>query len=922
MARQALYTLIWSQQQRCYELQTHGQPTLSLRSAEDLAFSSFLQTHTSFAFVGQAGRLSVRKESRTARVSYWYAYRKRAGQTYKRYLGATSQLTFARLEQVANELNDSSSPAIIATRGEQKPAPSMPLLASRCTPPRLPPSLVQRTRLLNDLQAVINQPLTLVSAPAGSGKTTLLSAWVAALSRPQQGGYQLKGTDVAVAWLSLEELDNDPARFGTSYIAALQIACAHIKGLPTPGRKTMAVLHGQEMLPLSSILTPLLADIEQVGREVIFILDDYHVLSDQVIAESMRFLLEHAPTNLHMVLATRSDPELPLSRLRMRGQLLEIRNQDLRFTRAEAASYLLEGMGLPFSEEEVTALQARSEGWIAGLQLAALSARKRENLSSFVQDFTGSHRFVLDFVQQDVLAHLPGPLQDFMLQTSILTRMNARLCQAVTATLGLAECQEMLVALERANLFIMPLDDQRQWYRYHDLFREALLAQLHTRYPTLVPLLHLRAAHFYEAAGEAREAITHALAAPDYTYAANLMEQAAEHLWWLSGEIRAVHTWVLALPDAVLRAHVGLALNATLHMLNSIYLSNKRLYAMVQNQLERAFTNIEGLLGKKAELSLSDAEVALIQRRLFLLRALFEMRGLLRCGDVERVLQLVEAADALPADPEAHWNLVPLQLAFCLTVILKREGASLIPRLLAARQHMMEAGNPQATIRVKCWLAQAYSQDARWHQAYQEALSALTLLEQSGPHTSIAGYLYACLFNACYAWKQLEEAATWLLKLRQSAQDCQVVDLLVTGEVLGARLALASRDLSSAQLALDRLAALVEQEGFAHHAALLDHLVRQVEEQRRDGCSALRRPNVDQPSTLLEPLTTREQRVLRLLVAGQTYAEIAKTLIVSPNTIKTQVSSIYRKLNVGRRAEAIARAEQLHLLANWEAESS
>ncbi len=202
------------------------------------------------------------------------------------------------------------------------------------------------------------------------------------------------------------------------------------------------------------------------------------------------------------MLSSRTDPELPLSRLRVRGQLIEIRSSALRFTQEEATSFLTEGMGLPFSAEDVAILSQRTEGWIAGLQLAALSLRKREDLSAFVKDFAGSHRFVLDYVQQDILARLPVPLQHFLLQTSVVTSMNAALCQAVTTLPSLQESQQMLEELERANLFVVPLDAQRQWYRFHDLFREALLARLHASQPERVPLLHLRAARFYEAAGE------------------------------------------------------------------------------------------------------------------------------------------------------------------------------------------------------------------------------------------------------------------------------------------------------------------------------------------------------------------------------------------------------------------------------------
>src|SRR5207248_10060524 len=298
-----------------------------------------------------------------------------------------------------------------------------------------------------------------------------------------------------------------------------------------------------------------------------------------------------------------------------------IRDQDLRFTQQEAASFLVEGMGLPLSAGEVATLSTRTEGWIAGLQLAALSLRKRQDLSAFVNDFGGSHRYLLDYVQQDILAHLPLTLQDFLLQTSILTRMNAAVCQMVTAAPDESACQQVLEELERANLFVVPLDEQRQWYRYHDLFREALRARLHASQPELVPLLHLRAASFYEAAGELREAIAHALAAPDYPLAASLMEQAAPALW-LSGEARTVLSWVFSLPGPILRAHIRLALSAALRFVNSVNLGNETLYASMAAQVERTFTRLEEILRSKRELALSDAEVALIERRLRLLRAL------------------------------------------------------------------------------------------------------------------------------------------------------------------------------------------------------------------------------------------------------------------------------------------------------------
>jgi LuxR family maltose regulon positive regulatory protein len=682
-------------------------------------------------------------------------------------------------------------------------------------------------------------------------------------------------------------------------------------------------------------------------------------------------------------------------------------------------------MGLPLSEEDVATLSERTEGWIAGLQLAALSLRKREDLSSFVKDFGGSHRYLMDYVQQDILVQLPLMLKDFLLQTSILTRMNAALCQLVTAAPDELACQQMLEELERTNLFVVPLDEQRRWYRFHDLFREVLRARLQASQPELLPLLHIRAARFYEAQSEWQEAITHALAAPDYPYAATLMEQAAEQ-FWLSGEVRTVYTWVFSLPDTVLRAHLRLALDATLRFVNSVNLSNETLYVGMQVQVEHTFSRMDEILRRKRILSLSDAEVALIQRRLLLLRALIEARAVVKRGDRERLRHLALETEALPPDEEVSWNMIPLSFTFWLNVMFEGEAASLISRLQIAKQVIIEAGDRLITIRVMSWLTRAYTYAAQLHLARQEALSALALVEQIGGCTPIEGFLYYSLLIVSYTQNRLEEASDWLHRLQRSEQDWQQVELLVMGEIFSARLALARGDLSAAHQALLKLEALIEQEGYATHAPWVITLrvqlwlaeanlaeasqwaaqttfspdtwdplrrwevlilvrVSLAQQQYLQAVETLERfsQHFDQPGDIptaiewmalyvvalkqsgqreqavrvaarlaqmtgsegyarvyldvgepiikqalevlhpqhaeaqrgyVEPLSLQEQRVLRLLVAGQTYAEMAEALVVSPNTIKTQVSSIYRKLGVSRRVEAIATAQRLHLL--------
>ena len=1075
MPKPASHSLIWSVQSETYTLLSPDSPPQSLEPGSEEPWIAWLETHSSFSFQGQYGHLSVLKESRQRGTGYWYAYHTTQSRTRKRYLGRTSMVTLAHLEKVAQELNAIPSPAVhnlkpAALSLDQKEA----LLYTKLSPPRLTGTLVERSRLLRELDAIRSHPLTLISASAGSGKTTLLSEWA---SRTREQSVEHSEAKQVVTWLSLDMLDNDPIGFWSSVIAALRV------DMPDLGKTALALLHSPQSPPLSTVLTSLLNEIVSGSREIILILDDYHAISDQTIHESMLFLLDHLPERLHLVIATRTDPELPLSRLRVRGQLLEIRTSDLRFSQEEAAGFLLQRMTLPLSDEDVATLQQRTEGWIAGLQLAALSLRKQQNLAGWIADFSGSYRYLMDYVQQDILAQLSVSLQHFLLQTSILTRMNADLCQAITMSLTIQASQEMLEEVERDNLFVVPLDEQRQWYRYHDLFREALRARLHASQPELVPNLHQRAARWYEMQGEWREAIAHALAAPDYPLAASLMEQAAPHFWF-RGEANAIHQWVLMLPDPVLRAHTRLALNAALRFLNSVHISTETVHARMAAQVQRTIMRMEEILGRRQSLLLSEAEVTLIERRLHLLRALIEVRGIMGRGDKESLRIITQEVEALSPDEEVSWRLIPLSFAFWLNLMLQQDSALLVKRLRSAKQWISEAGDYLVTFRVMTWLARAYIHAGQLHHAHQECLEAISLLDQTGGSTAIAGYLFASLFDISYAWNRLKEASDALLHLLRIAQDWQQVELLAMGERAAARLALAKGDLDSAQKALHKAEALLEQEKFAnnirwvtetrvqvwlaqgnladannwaaqttvspdswdplrkwevlllvsillaqhqyttavetlegfkeyferpadiekmlewmalylvalHHAgkseqvapiairlftmtesegwvrlyldagepmrqtleALLEangkenldtpyeegnsilaispsrpYIARllaafkqeQMTRAHRAGSSlAVHRESqyeVEAAETLrprVEPLSRQELRVLRLLVNGQTYAEMADTLIVSPNTIKTQVSSIYRKLGVSRRAEAITATQRLHIL--------
>lgn len=525
MPKRPTHTLVWSSENNAYRLHVpEQQPQLLMAEDEDSWFT-WLATHSSFSFQGRSGRLSVLKEARSRGEGYWYAYHTAARRTHKHYLGRTPHVTFTRLEEVAQILSSKTASATLPPEFPQDYSEHKPmLLLTKLSHPRLPSSLVAREHLLTRLGATPLHRLMLLSASAGWGKTTLLSAWATHASFP-------------IAWLSLDELDNDPIRFWVSVLAALRTR------LPGIGEVALAMLHSPQPTPLTTALTTLLNDLSVLTEPIILLLDDYHLIDEQAIHDSLLFLLEHLPMHLHLVLASRVDPPLALSRLRARGQLLELRDADLRFLKEEAAAFLTHTMGLVLEDEEVTQLARRTEGWIAGLQLAALSLQQRVDHATLVQNFTGSHRYLLDYVQEEILERLPLPLQVFLLQTSLLSRLTASLCQAVTTE---ARSQEMLETIEHANLFLVPLDTERRWYRLHDLFREALLARLQATQPELVPLLHQRAAHWYEARGAWQEAITHALAGADFAYAVTLIEQTAEK-FWLHGESQTLYLWIDAL---------------------------------------------------------------------------------------------------------------------------------------------------------------------------------------------------------------------------------------------------------------------------------------------------------------------------------------------------------------------------------------
>lgn len=384
------------------------------------------------------------------------------------------------------------------------------LLASKLFIPLLRPSLVSRQRLMDNLTGGLSGKLTLVSAPAGFGKSTLVSEWARNCGRP-------------VAWLSLDKNDNDLARFLSYLIAALQPIDEDL------GRDIVAALSESQSPKFEILLARLVSEIEAIPVKTILILDDYHLIDSKLVHDALNFLVEHLPPAMHLMVSGRTDPPLPISRLRVQGQVNEIRIPELRFTKTETATFLNDLMGFDLPSEDVVALEERTEGWIASLQLAALSMKGRNDWHEFIIAFSGSHRYVIDYLIDEVMVRQPETIRVFLRRTSILDRFCAPLCEAVVQE-EMESNETILSYLERSNLFLIPLDDHRQWYRYHHLFAEFLRQRLRQEEPDHIADLYRRASQWYETEGRADEAIRYALAGGDVEAATRLIDGIAAAL--------------------------------------------------------------------------------------------------------------------------------------------------------------------------------------------------------------------------------------------------------------------------------------------------------------------------------------------------------------------------------------------------------
>jgi LuxR family maltose regulon positive regulatory protein len=898
-----------------------------------------------------------------------------------------------------------------------------PLLTTKLYIPPVRPELVLRPHLIERLNEGLDHRLTLVSAPAGFGKTTLLTEWASSCGRP-------------VAWLSLDEGDNDLARFMAYFVAALETIQANI------GQGVLGAFQAPRPPQMESVLTGLINEIAALPEPFVLVLDDYHLITFQPIHDALAFLLDHLPPHAHLVMAGRSDPPLPIARLRGRGQLTELRQSDLRFTPQEAARFLNQAMGLQLSTDDVAALSSRTEGWIAGLQMAAVSMQGRDDVASFIQAFTGSNIFVLDYLVEEVLHGQVDDVQSFLLQTSILDRLSGPLCEAVIGgeTEGpSARGQATLEMLEHSNLFIVRLDDERRWYRYHRLFADLLRQRLRQLYPDLLQELHRRASEWYERNGFVGQAIHHALSAEDFERGADLVEGMAESIMMRS-EAATFQKWVEALPDDVFRTRPLLGVYHAISLLLSghpLDVAEARLQDAVEADTDSiisgqvaAFRGLiaayRGEAGQTVELARRALEI-LPEDSLFFRSLVAGYLGLvyLQIGDYEAAAQTLPEAARVS---EQAGNVTIRTLALCHLAELaamrgqlhearaiyeqalesavddrgRRQPIAGVP-LMGLGQLMVEWNDFDAGLRyltegielVKRYGEIAaiggYMGLARAKFAQGDAKGALEVLQtadevaqrfdamqvddiyvagtrarlsmlqgdvqtalrwveqrgldrepepdQSERQASAATlppfYLFERIILAQVRLGQgrADQALEVVEPLLRGAESLGQIVWVVRALVVQALAFQAQGEVEQALAALERALSLAEPGGylrlFVDEGEPMARLLRQAESRgiapeyvkrllaafdvSGHGPEEERLPQ-PKAQSLIEPLSDRELEVLRLLTSSLSSTEMAEELFISVNTIRTHIRTVYSKLGVHSRYEAVARAKELGLL--------
>ena len=729
--------------------------------------------------------------------------------------------------------------------------------------------LVPRSHLIERLNRGLTHKLTLVSAPAGFGKTTLISSWLRQADRP-------------AVWLSLDESDNDLIRFMGYVITALQKIDEQI------GQAAQAMLQHPQLPPTEALMTTLVNDVATAAAEFIFVLDDYHVIDALLVHDVLNFLLTHLPPSMHLVITSRADPPLSLSRLRAQGRLNEVRIADLRFQIDEAHLFLNQTMRLALTPDDVMALENRTEGWIAGLQLAGLSLQGLSALDkhNFVTTFAGDDRYVVDYLLEEVLHRQPPEMQDFLLQTSILDRLCGPLCDVVLSrgaevrkrgeeeAVSLPSSQKMLETLERANLFTVPLDNRRQWYRYHHLFGDLLRYRLHERFPERVATLHHRASEWFEENGSMEEAVEHALSADAYERAAELIEQSA-HALFSGGKMPLIQQWMTQLSTTLIRA-------------------KPRLY-MVQGWLlfrTGQFDGFEAHLQTPPTINITTLP-SVIQGEYLILQA----HSAFISGHFDDCQQMVTQALSLLA-PE---NLA-LRMPATTLLAWSSDIVGDLSKAIRYHQQVMTMGYQAdaltGIVASLSMLVQIYAYQKDHHQAMATFTQAHQFASERGVQwIPLLGPAYIGVGHVYYQQGRVDDA---IQNLQEGISRCRRWGGLSIAAMRG--YTVLAEILQKEKRVEEAQNLLVEAKHFAQ--------MHKVPDWAMDFLS-LRQPIAPR---LIDPLTRREREVLRLLMLGHSSPQIADELIIGVSTVRTHIKRIYGKLEVHSRAEAIARAHELELV--------
>jgi len=701
-----------------------------------------------------------------------------------------------------------------------------PLLATKLYIPPVRPELVSRPRLIERLNAGLNRKLALISAPAGFGKTTLVSEWVHEVGAHRDAPQ--------VAWLSLDDEDNDPARFLAYMIAALRTIEARqgpaLQQEPVGNRQVPVGLIGKGTLsalqspgfadantppPAEAVLTSMINEITALPHRILLVLDDYHLIEGQPIHDALTFLLEHLPPQMHLAIASREDPPLPLARLRARGQLTELRATDLRFSSSEAAEFLNQAMGLDLSAEDIAALEARTEGWIAGLQLAALalqglalqglatqgplSMQGRSDASNLIKSFTGSHRFVLDYLVEEVLQQQPESVQSFLLQTSILDRLCGPLCDAVrfgytqTPT-GEDGSQEILEALDRANLFVVPLDDERRWYRYHHLFADLLRNRLRVEDPETFPTLYQRAAGWFEKNGYHVEAIDHFLSAGEYQRAAGIIRLGGSIIFRQQRSTqfsnhRAMLRWLETLPEELMRSDPRL----NIMYAQSAWELGRRSSATLEPRFRNAQQAYENLVDS-GKITSSDPEFLLLPFDIYVARA----EAAIYTGNLESSVELAEKALAI----EPKDNAPGLVEAYICLHLAYRESGQLDKAENVCHQ-MISVSQPEnyhfGIMEGLLGLGHTFQMQGRLNRAAEAFQQVLQYAEERNlMWMRQVPITYIRWSNVCYCWNDLAQSESHILRALELSKQYGYTLLLNYGKIYLALLRLAQGEEPSA----------------------------------------------------------------------------------------------------------------------------